>query len=53
MYGIDEEDEKRIKNEKVFKRVGGIYDERDRTGLWVPISGGGTITMQSFYPVPY
>ena len=41
MHGVDEENAKRIKNEKVVKRVGGLYDERlDRTGLWVPILGG-------------
>ena len=32
MHGVDEEDLKRIKNEKVVKRVGGIYDKRDEIG---------------------
>ena len=29
MHVMDEENEKRIKNEKVVKRVGNLYDMRD------------------------
>ena len=32
MHGMDEEDEKHIKNEKVIKRMGGLYDMRDEIG---------------------